>query len=294
LRGTTIYVVPCVNPDLRARVFAELEGQPAPAHDGAEVELEHNFPIGWDPAAFERAGAYPLCAPESRALAEFMLGHRNIALVERFARESQRPAAAHTDAPVGDLELARALCASTGAQCVADLGPPRGAWLDFAYGQLGCSAFALVARGASASEVLPPVDALFQMARDAAPRTLRLASALPRIELGEPQVERLRGDQWQVRVAVENSGAMPTLTQLGRERLACPAPTLTLDGGRVLAAAVGEQPVARVAASIALPELAPASACTVTFFVEAPADTELVLTASAPRAGLASVRVAVR
>lgn len=294
LERVTIYVAPCVNPDLRSRVFAELEGTPFAAARAAEVDLEQDFPIGWEPSRGPQVGPYPLFRPESRALADFLLGHPNVALVHDYARSGSSDAPNALAAPPSDGALLTKLAAAVRARSVAEQGPFDGDWLDFAYGQLGCPAFSFAPPNSGGADALPSVDALYTLARDCAPATLALASSLPRLELDEPAVEHLHGEQWRVRVALSNAGALPTLTELGRERFACPGPRIVLEGARIVAAVIDNRPLERVTATLALSDIEPAGRVEVAWIVAAPEGTELVLSASAPRAGVVSKRVALR
>ena len=57
-----------------------VEIQVAPAKWG--LDLNRNFPCNWDVEAKQAgAGAYPLAAPETRAVADFILNHKNIGYV---------------------------------------------------------------------------------------------------------------------------------------------------------------------------------------------------------------------
>lgn len=51
------------------------------ADPSCPLDFNRNFPIGWEHEKWTVTGAYPLCHAETRALADFILGHRNIASV---------------------------------------------------------------------------------------------------------------------------------------------------------------------------------------------------------------------
>ena len=309
LERATIYVAPCINPDLRGKVFAQLEGTPnaAPVEAtaaGAEVDFGRNFPMLWDPVQFANAGPYPLSAPETRATVEFLLGRPNIAALQVFGPAGAHPAVragvvSATD-PAGDVALHEQLAASLRAVDVGHIAAPEGNLLTFGYEQLGAFSFAFAPEwGASAvSSELPSGDALLHASPSAAAVTARLGRSLARLELGEVKVERLKGDQWQLRVEIKNSGALPTQSARGVERFACAAPRIGVEGARIVEAALISgtrvDALAHPTAGVVLPEIGAQSSLSVLLFVEAPAETAVKLTALAPRAGTATSEVVLR
>jgi hypothetical protein len=307
LAETTLYVVPCLNPDLRRRLLepAEPSAEAEPL-GGGPVDISRNFPVGWDPYELGAAGGpYPLCEPEARALAEFLLAHPNVAAVQVYGRSSREGSGAII--PPADVAAMRAIAQTAGEgralwSC-ADLPERGGGLLEFAYRQLG--AFGFEARGAasrSAAESggLPEVLDLFQLARSASLATQRLARSLPRLVLASPQVQRLRSDVWQVDVAVENTGDLPSLSAAGAERRAAPPPRLRTAGGKVLAAALqlpgaGAFEVAgRSLEDLPLHDLAPGERLVVRLVVQAPPEAALSLELSSPRAGWATASIPLR
>jgi hypothetical protein len=75
------------------------------------VDLDRNFPIHWQAAdKVLGAGHRPLCDPESRALANFLLAHKNIGLVVHMHTNNHGALTAGKDPiPKGDKELYAAL-----------------------------------------------------------------------------------------------------------------------------------------------------------------------------------------
>jgi len=307
LAETTLYVVPCLNPDLRRRLLEPAE--PSAAAEplgGGPVDLSRNFPVGWDPYELGAAGGpYPLCEPETRALAEFLLAHPNVAAVQVYARSSrERSAATLPPADVAAMRAVAELPAGERALWSCADSPERGGGLlEFAYRQLG--AFGFEARGAasrSATEggVLPEVLDLFQLARSASLATQGLARSLPRLSLASPQVQRLRSDVWQVDVAVENAGGLPSLSAVGAQRRAAPPPRLRTAGAKVLAAALQApgadafEVAGRSLDDLSLRDLAPGERLVVRLVVQAPPDTSLNLELSSPRAGWAAAAIPLR
>ncbi|HVS11782.1 MAG TPA: M14 family zinc carboxypeptidase [Planctomycetota bacterium] len=306
LAETTLYVVPCLNPDLRRRLLEPAEPSAEAEPGRGPVDLSRNFPVGWDPYELGAAGGpYPLCEPEARALAEFLLAHPNVAAVQVYGRSSREGSAATI--PPADVAAMRAIAGTVGGEramwSCADLPERGGGLLEFAYHQLG--AFGFEARGAASrsvaeSGVLPEVLDLFQLARSASLATQRLARSLPRLVLASPQVQRLRSDVWQVDVAVESTGDLPSLSAAGAERRAAPPPRLRTAGGKVLAAALQApgadafEVAGRSLEDLPLRDLAPGERLVVRLVVQAPPEATLKLELSSPRAGWAAAEIALR
>ena len=303
LSESVIYVAPCLNPDLRASVFAE-EGGDEPAPERAS--LDRNFEIGWR-AGGARAGPYPLSEPETASAAAFLLAHPNVALVQTFrgAVEDGAPAGI-PDIPPADLEVYRRVDqveasgqreggSLRGLPGVATRG---GTLLEFAYGHRGAFGFATIVAGASPG--VPEVFELFPLGRRAAHATLSLAGALPRLELELLERKRLTGDLWQIDLTVQNAGALPTLSALGERRFACGPPRLFASGAEVSAAAVRRRPegtfeVAEwVEGSLVLDQIGGGGSQTVRLIVEAEEGTELELSLESPRGGAAGATVELR
>jgi len=308
LERATVYIAPCINPDLRAKVFAQFEGTPAAPVEAsaatAEVDFERNFPMLWDPVQFANAGPYPLSAPETRATVEFLLGRPNIAVLQVFGAASAHgvaPAGAGlaTD-PAGDVVLHEQLASALRVVDVGHIAAPEGNLLTFGYEQLGAFSFAFAPEwGASAvANELPSGDALLRAAPSASAVTARLGRSLARLELGEVRVERLKGDQWQLRIELKNTGALPTQSARGVERFACASPKVIVDGARIVDAALisaaGVGALAHPTTSVVTPEIAAQASLSLLLFVEAPAETTVKLTALAPRAGSAVAEVVLR
>lgn len=292
LDHATIYVVPCANPDVRERAFAALEAgaNVAPAFDEPEL-LDRNFPVRWDPMRVSSCGAYPLSKVEARALAEFMLGRPNIAIVQRFSGAALRTSG-EFGWPLADVRTHRRIAAEGLLESVETISVREGALLSFAYEQLGAFAFALPgsSRGASDS-ALPPVGEILPLARAAASANLRLFSSLPRLEVGPLPASALDPYTWQVDVDVRNAGRLPTCSELGAQRFACASPQLEVAGAPLLGAAfvrLGEEhaaPAPTQGSSVVLPQIAGGETLRVRLFLGAAAEGKAAVVAKAVRAG---------
>lgn len=239
LASSVCYVAPCLNPDLRERVFGGSDAIEAPS---GQVRFDWNFPIGWRPDP--QAGAYPLSEPETYAAAEFVLSHRNIALVQTYtgSRSSQESGIARADA--ADRAAFAAVLATIpnpdrkAVRGLVDLPARGGSLLEFAYGQHGAFPFQTLLPGSGNSSVGPSVPEVLELAplgRKAFQATLRLARTLPSLELSVPVAERLSDDLWQIDVDVANAGLLPTSSALGASRFACAPPDLAVSGAELLA-----------------------------------------------------------
>jgi len=301
LDNATIYVVPCLNPDLRERVLAAADsGELGGTSLEEAVQLDRNFPVRWDPLRVERAGAYPLVRPEARVLAEFLIGRPNIAVVERFSASTTR-SPAELGWPEADVRVHRRIAAEGLLESVETLPIRQGALLSFAYEQAGAFAFALPASARSSGEgVLPGVGDLLPLARNSAASTLRVLSSLPRLELLPSAPLALDATTWQVDVELRNVGRMPTCSALGAERFVCPPLALDVAGLQLVGAATlrasdGTVLPAQVSgASVVLPHIDAGSVLRVRLFVVGAAEATGTLTARAVRAGTASAELALR
>jgi hypothetical protein len=309
LRAATVYLVPCLDPDGRARLLEPpTDGAPPPRG----VALDRNFPAGWSPWLQGAGGAYPLCEPESRALAEFELAHPNVAIVQTYAES----AATLSDAggTAGGLALATAdaaLHAAVSARAAQQLEqpallvsaaqapPPGGSLLAHAVGDRGALGFVSLVGGRGEPR-LPQVQELFGLARRAAGHTMLLGRCLPRLEIAAPVVTRLRNELWQVDVQVSNAGLLATAGPTARARRLVAPPRFELGGGQLVAAAVGSageeglRPLAQPGAAFELPEVPGGGRVQLRLVVAAPADSELSLSLVAPRSGRASGTVLLR
>ena len=306
LDEATLYVVPSVNPDLRERAFAELEGRAPSASangefgDKAAAELDHNFPMLWDPLKNAHAGPYPLCEPESRALAELILARPNIAIVERYGTGTPRTLGTTREWPAGDRELHRRIAAESLLEGLEALDGRDGGLLAFAYGQHGAFVFSQpVSFASSGAWALPGVLEIQALGRSVAPATLRLAYALPRLELTQGAVEALGDERWSVDLQVANRGRLPTSSALGRERSACGLPSVTIAGAKIVGAALvqpdgGVATLAHRDGVVTLPDIAGGAVTVVRLFLAAPLETQAALSVSAPRAGAISVSIVLR
>ena len=88
LEKTTVYLVPCANPDgfeYSRKHFSFWRKNRRQNADGSYgVDLNRNFPIGFvksnNPASNVYGGPEPFSEPETRALRDFVLSHRNISI----------------------------------------------------------------------------------------------------------------------------------------------------------------------------------------------------------------------
>jgi hypothetical protein len=119
------------------------------------VDLNRNFPSDWLPEHRQSgAGDYPLSEPETRATADFVLAHPNIAAIQSFHNAGDmilRPPGAEDDrrVPREDLRLydalgrrgERTLPGYRYLQTFKDLYAVHGAFLDWGYMRLGVYSF---------------------------------------------------------------------------------------------------------------------------------------------------------
>lgn len=305
LAAATLYLVPCLDPDARALLLE-------PASDASplarEVALERNFPAGWNPWDGRAGGPYPLSEPETRALADFLTAHPNVALVQTY---SQAPPASPSGAglvlPPADGAAHAALLARATAQLeegedlvAAPAAGLRGgsllAHVVLDRGALGFTSH-LAGRGQGR---LPQVQELFGLARRAGSHTLLLTRALPRLRIAAASVTRLRNELWQVDLDVENAGLMETAAPLAHTRRMVLPPGFEVAGGKLMAvamAAPGEgelRPLPGPASAFALPEIPGGGRVQLRLVVSAPGETTLSLSVSAPRAGAAQGSVTLR
>lgn len=305
LERAAIYVAPCANPDSRSRVLAELAGSPlgASAAREARADFDRNFPIGWDPIAHARSGGYPLCEPETRALAEFLTAHPNVAAVETIGWASAESGAGFGDAPALDVDAHREIAPSGGPfQPIVALAEPGGSWLAFAYGQAGAFAFARSLARNDPSRDLAGARELAALVEAAAPATIALAEALASLQIGAPAVEALSASAWKVDVAVANRGALPTASALARARGLAPAPRLEVSGARVLAAAAraaggarSYEPIAVGAGgAVDLAEIGAGATLELRLVLASEAGAVLDLAVRAPRASGSTARIELR
>jgi hypothetical protein len=302
LAQTTLYVVPCLDPDARARLLEpEQEQTGAPT----KVVLDRNFPAGWSPWGGGTGGPYPLCEPETRALVEFLAAHPNIGVVQTYTRQGDEPvpAASPTRAKVDrapyEAVLARAatvLEEPVHLTAFDELSAPGGSLLAFVVLERGAFGFTSAVAGRGEGR-LPQVQELFALARRATQHTLLLAQSLPRLAIGEASVQRLKSDLWQVDLALRNDGLLPTASALAQQRRVLRAPQLEVSGARLEAAALrapGEtllRPLPPQEGSFALPEVPGGGRIQLRLVVSAAAETTLSIAFSAPRAGVARADV---
>lgn len=315
LRETTMYFAPCVHPDLRGALLAALESGSNSSAARARVDLDRNYPVGWEP--FEPAGdgavgdpgPYPLSEAETRAIASFLYAHANVGTVIGFAPDAmQRGDSALRGLLAADrIGLRRVLEApsieaGTRVVCFADPANPGGSLDDFAYGQLGALPLRLWCAPADSQSglALPHPDAIAPLAQRVAASILSVSEALPRLTVAGTSVQRLKNDLWQIEITLGNAGTLRTQSALGSDRHATPTPRLRVDGAKLAAAGLrrqGEENFApqRVdAGEFDLAELDGGEQLRARVLLAAPAETSLTLTARSPRAGTVSAVVVLR
>lgn len=308
LANSVCYIAPCLNPDLRERVFGGADGAASGAGeavDGAQVRLDENFPTAWRPGP--TSGSYPLSEPETLRMAEYLLGHANVGVVQTYTGSMLSLAieSAFRASEASDLAAYRDVLGSIPnpdrqtVQGLFDMPERPGSLLEFAYGQHGAFAFRTVVAGSGTSAVgpsVPEVGELAPLGRKAFQTTLRLAQTLPRLSLTEPSAQRMSDDLWQLDVGVQNEGLLPTASALGASRFACGAPGLSVTGGKVLAWAVSERDGSHVPAHgnearLDLGEVSGGERLSVRLIVRAAAGATVELRATSPRAGTDSAQL---
>jgi hypothetical protein len=288
-----LYFVPCLDPDLRGRAFAELEGA-AEVPAARPVALDRNFPALWDPLTVAESGPYPLSEPETKALTEFLVARPNVAAVLRF-HHGAPPTCDASSWPRSDVEAHALDGTLVGLESIDARG---GGLLAFAYLQQGTFVFTRpVTFGGDGPWQLPPVLEIQTHGRGALGSTLRIAHALPRLALAVTSVEPLGSDQWAIEVEVANEGQLPTSTELGRERRASEPPRVAIGSGKLAAAALVSasgtaEPIPSRGNEVDLPEIPGGASVRVRLFLTAPSAAALAIDAFAPRAGRAAASAA--
>lgn len=298
----TLYVIPALDPDGRAAVLGD-----APRGEAEAVQPDRNLPTDWSPWA-RGAGPYPLSEPESRALADFLAAHPNVAVLQTYsAAEPRRTALRGARLPEADLALYERTLAHVAARvdepghvtAFCDLVPAPGSAAAYACVELGAFGFEVEVAGRERDELPQPYE-IYLLARRAWQVTLALADALPRLTCEAPSVSRLKGDQWQVAVRIANAGILPTAGAQARRRSVVQPPRLRAEGGTLIAAALREpggqvmQPLVLRDGAPRLLEVPGGGSLDLDLFLTAPAETELALELAAPRAGTAAATVVLR
>lgn len=297
LGRVVVYIVPCLNVDLRSQAFAALESgslKLAPR----KVELDRNFPAGWDPLGERSAGPYPLSEPEARALAEFVVARPNIAVCARWiSKQAERPSGESW--PAADQEAHERLCAELGAQGLDAISHAGGSFLRFAYVERGAFVCALgfpFQRGGPLA--LPQVSELAGLRRKALGSTVALARSLPRVEVSAPVVAELGPGQWAIELELRNSGGLPTSSAHAAELAVTRPPELEVRGARVVAAALVSDGEARSLAirgdRVALRELGAGERLALRVFVSGEPGAPLRLSVVSSRGGRAQADAALR
>lgn len=292
LGRVVVHVVPCLNLDLRSQAIAVLDSGSlvlAPRR----VELDCNFPAGWDPLAEAGAGPYPLSEPESRALAEFLVARPNISACLRLVLPSPEQAVAHSW-PDADVRVQSELCETLAAGGLERIERAPGSFLRFAYAERGAFVVALQSpfeRGSPLS--LPRVSEIPRLARGAVSGVLHVARALPQVELTAPSVAALAPSQWSVDLELHNRGTLPSASVRAREVGVVGAPELEVTGARLVAAAALSEGEARSLAvrgtRIALSDLSGSERLRLRVFLSAETGSDVRFEVRAPRAGSARV-----
>ncbi len=316
LRETTLYFLPCGNPDLRSTVLSGLEsGSAAAPSANSRVDLERNYPVGWNPfqlsgdESLSNPGPYPLSEPEARWISTFLVQHENIGVVVGFAPSNLEkrtldlePQLVRESANLQRLLDAQALNAGALLAFTGRAADPRGALDDFAYGQLGALPVRLLCGDFDAQSglALPRTDEIAPLARKVAASLLALSEALPRLSVAGTSVQRLKNDLWQVEVTIANVGGLRTQSELGSARRAVGLPRLLVKGGKLAGAGLrlGKDETYRSVPTddggFALTELEGGAQLRVRVLIAAPAETTLEFTATSPRAGKAGASLVLR
>jgi hypothetical protein len=292
LGRVAVHVVPALHPDLRSQALAALEsGNFASAP--RRVELDSNFPAGWDPLAEAGAGPYPLSEPESRALAEFLVARPNVSACLRLVPPSPESLLA-VSWPDADMRVQADLCDGIGAHGLEYAAHAPGSFLRFAYEERGSFVVAMPCafeRGGPLA--LPRVGDIARLAREALAGVLHAARALPKLSFGAPAVAALAPSQWSLDIEVTNAGALPTASARARELEVLARPELVVSGARIVAAASiveGESKTMPVRGSkVALAELGGGERVGLRLFLSAASATEVRIEVRSLRAGSASV-----
>lgn len=298
----TLYVLPAFDPDRRDALLVE-----GGAAAREAIEPDRNLPADWSPWVTS-AGPYPLSEPESRALADFLVAHPNVAVLQTYSGDA-RTRSGERDArlPPEDLELYKRLCEHVAARVdepghlsgLPDLPQRSGSLAGYAGFELGTFVFQCGVGGREPG-VLPQPYEIYLLARRAWQVTVALGDALPRLECSAPSVARLKGDQWQVDVSLRNAGLIPTRGTLARRRSLVAPPSLSAHGGTLIAAASRPegaelaQPLGLRAGAPHLLDVPGGGRIDLNLYLNAAAETELALEFSAPRAGAASASIVLR
>lgn len=272
LANVVVEFVLDADPDDRARALAGRTG--SSRSEGAGIEIDRNFPAGWDPwIGGPAAGPYPLFRSEARALARWLSerGNLSVALVLRPTPAAERlgVVSAYGD----DNARAGSLCEFVRR----DLGGFAFRADTFLIGQVG------------PEEREREVELVRSVVLD-------LAARLPRVELELVARERLRDDLWQVDLVATNVGGLPT-TGLQRPGARKSALILRTEGARVVAAATREQSAAEFVVwsddphELSLGSLNGGAAVAVRLVVQTPEPTGVAVFLSGERAGQARVDV---
>ncbi|MCK6446885.1 MAG: hypothetical protein L6Q99_10875 [Planctomycetes bacterium] len=236
---TTLYLVPSVDPDRRAELFA---GRARAAEAGAgAVRLDRDFPSAWDPFA-EGAGKYPLATPETRGLVTALLARENtviaLASVAGVGARAVDAAAPRAGLAADDHDAFERVL--TGLSVRDPLGVAsfalrprvRGDFLEFAFDALGAYPFEL--RPALGDGVPPPTE-IPDLGRAATRALLEFGAALPRLSIEKLAKTRLKSDLWQVEFELANSGRIGGTTRFARERGFADDVALDVSGARLVA-----------------------------------------------------------
>ena len=276
--------------------------------DGGAVAAR-NFPVGWRPETLVGgAGPYPLSEPASRVLAEQLQARANLVLMLSLrdgpctgpelegilaarCREQLRTLARAADNSGGPALAAASLCPATAAS------------------------YAWAARGIFPARIdEPPVlDRIAShLARARAGAALEAARGLPGLVLGEPNLRVLKPGQVQLSLLVENSGLLPTRGAAASVFGHSSGVALEVAGAQVLACAAGPAPSGTSASSPSsnggqagdsvirprdgrfdLGDVSGGGALRVVLVLAGEPGAEVTLACRAPRAGSASLTVAI-
>ena len=217
--GASVYVVIDPAPDaLPSELTAGGPAGPATevAASPVATELSHNFPVGWDPwsSGSARVGPYPLCEPESEALARFLVETPNLVGALLLASDPVAPSALESlaveqaDRAVLEALDARPTTVAARGERASRTSLRPGGLAEFAFAGAGLF---VVGAGVLPTDTVEPqaLRALVELVRD-------LRRSRPVIAIGNPRLERLAAGLWQVEVEVRNTGSLPTASHVAR------------------------------------------------------------------------------
>ncbi len=236
LARCALYFVPAPDPD-GTFPAGEADAVPAPRR----CRLDRNFPASWEPFDAEpsAAGPYPLCEPESRMLARFLLDRANLSMVVALTKSSaperkDAPGGSPSSTPGGtDVSSgADSSGSASGGSCERSSVP--GSLETFCREILDASVLCPEPwKGAPRTTAVGSAPEGFSAV---AAQVEGLLGQLPRLECGATKTERLRTDLWLVDLTISNAGLLSTFGETGRDPDVASV-RMKVSGARVVACA---------------------------------------------------------